>query len=1049
MRIVIDLQGAQSSGSRNRGIGRYSLSLAKALIANKGEHEIIIALNVLFPEATNEIYAEFSMLLPPENIVIWHVPEAIRYIAKNSASRRDVAENIREAFFASLRPDMVLVMSLFEGFGDDAVTSISSFSNTPTAVILYDFIPLIYKDLYLENPDLKAWYFEKIKSLKQADLLLSISESAKNEAHKYLNTPTDKVVNISTAADAHFYPQGIESSQEVKIREKYSLSKSFVMYTGGMDFRKNIEGLIRAYALLPEHLRNSHQLAIVCSITEENKARLREFAENEHLHKDEVIFTGFVTDEDLVSLYNLCEVFIFPSWHEGFGLPALEAMHCGCVVIGSNTSSLPEVIGLEEALFDPRDDHSISAKLEQALTDDVFRERLKKHGIKQAQKFSWDTSAIAAITAMEDKINTTKNTHIVEAFPFKKPYLAYLSPLPSERSGISDYSAELLPALSQHYRIDVVTDQSNITDNFIQKNCTIRSLDWFRKNSACYDRILYHFGNSHFHEHMFSLLEEIPGVVVLHDFFLSGVTAYMEYSGYKPMFWTYNLYKSHGYAALKDHFYTEILDDTIGKYPANLTVLQNALGMIVHSENSMRLEEQWYGKTILPWSVIPLLRVPGSEYSQVEAKEALGLPKDVFVICSFGLLHQNKLNHRLLQAFLDSALAKDKECHLVFVGESKGIEYANELRDMFEESDAKNRIHITDWTEAELFKRYLHAADIGVQLRTNSRGESSAAVLDCMNYGLATIVNANGAMADLPQEALVMLPDNFSDSELIEALESLHEDKSRRVMLGQKAKEIIQNQHDPIFCAKQYAQSIENFYRDASDKLYGLMRTLPKKIESWSKDELISLSQDIAYNFPPEPRNKQLLLDISMIVNHSAGDKTRKRFLLFMQNLLENPPSGYRVEPVYLSEDRSHYVYARVFTSKFLNIPENILYDEAIDSYRGDIFIGSDINDSRSSDISLLLKQMKHRAVTITYIIYNTIPLLNVKERDAAERSSYIESLKFIVALDRFMTLSRAESEEIKKRISDEQLEVNCKIDRENEKSSVFESILNYGQYFD
>src|SRR5690606_19696511 len=120
------------------------------------------------------------------------------------------------------------------------------------------------------------------------------------------------------------------------------------------------EALIRSYARLSPELRRSHHLAIVCAVQDDSRNRLLELAKDAGLTADEVILTGFVPEEDLIALYNLCAVFVFPSWHEGFGLPALEAMRCGAPVIASNVSSLPEVVGLEEALFDPRSEEEIA-----------------------------------------------------------------------------------------------------------------------------------------------------------------------------------------------------------------------------------------------------------------------------------------------------------------------------------------------------------------------------------------------------------------------------------------------------------------------------------------------------------------------------------------------------------------------------------------------------------------------------------------------------------------------------------------------------------------
>ena len=107
--------------------------------------------------------------------------------------------------------------------------------------------------------------------------------------------------------------------------------------------------------------------------------------------------------------------------------------------------------------------------------------------------------------------------------------------MPPERSGISDYSAELLPELSRHYDIDVIVAQDSVSDPWINANSSLRTVAWFRAHADRYDRVLYHFGNSHFHQHMFSLLEEVPGVVVLHDFFLVQVIANMDLTGYHLM----------------------------------------------------------------------------------------------------------------------------------------------------------------------------------------------------------------------------------------------------------------------------------------------------------------------------------------------------------------------------------------------------------------------------------------------------------------------------------------------------------------------------------
>lgn len=937
MRIVIDMQGAQSSGSRNRGIGRYTQSLAQAIVANRGEHEVILALNGAFPDSIEPIRALFADLLPAGQIRVWNIPGPASSIDEKHLWRRKTGELVREAFLASLRPDAVLVTSLFEGLGDDAVTSVGVLSRTvPTAVILYDLIPLIQRHHYLQNAVVEAWYESKLDHLRRADMLLAISESSRQEGIRYLGFSEDDCVTISTAADAHFQPVAIGPEQEQAIRARYGLQRPFVMYTGGIDHRKNIEGLIRAYALLPAALRAQHQLAIVCSIQMHSRHELEGLARTQGLGADELVLTGFVPEEDLLALYNLCRMFVFPSWHEGFGLPALEAMSCGKAVIGANTSSLPEVIGRADALFDPRSDAAIAAKLEQVLTDDAFRAELERHGPEQARQFSWDASARRTLAALAAH-HAAHGAKPLPALPPQRPRLAYVAPLPPERSGIADYSAELLPELARHYDIDVITPQGQVSDPWIKANCAVRDPAWFSRHAGRYDRVLYHFGNSHYHQHMFALLEEVPGVVVLHDFFLSGVSMHMEQTGYQAGSWTRSLYDSHGYPAVRYRFHAESIDEVVWRYPASLPVLRGALGLIVHSENSRRLAGQWY-EAAQPerWAVIPHLRVPETGQSKAAARIALGLRDDDFVVCSFGMLAPTKLNHRLLDAWLGSTLAKDARCVLVFVGENEGADYGASLVETIRRAGAGERITITGWTDMAAFRQYLAAADVGVQLRTLSRGETSGTVLDCMNYGLATIVNANGSMADLPGHGLVKLADEFADADLIAALEKLRQEPATRMALGDTARAIIRSAHAPRTCAAQYAQAIETAYREAFYDAPALPRTLarvepaPADDASWA-----ALAQSLASSIAPRYRLRQLLVDVSSMEQSGQAAPPSLGSHTPLDLLLAEPPPGFRVEPVYASADGG-FRYARRFTLRLLGCPDEALADEPVECFAGD-----------------------------------------------------------------------------------------------------------------
>lgn len=1017
MRIVIDMQGAQSSGSRNRGIGRYTLALSKAMTRLRGENEVVLALNGLFPDTIEPIRAAFCELLPEENIAVWEAAGSVNALDPSNEARRRAAELVREGFLASLRPDIVLLTSLFEGLEDDAVTSIGSFAyQLPTAVILYDLIPYIHRDIYLQNPLVEHWYLNKLDHLRRADLLLSISASSGREAIDYLGVPSANSVNISTACDSHFRPIAVDQAKQSYLHKTYGLVRPFVMYTGGIDHRKNIEGLIRAYARLPKKIRLTYQLAVVCSIQAPDRERLLQLAENEGLGGDELVITGFVPEENLLALYNLCTLFVFPSWHEGFGLPALEAMACGRAVIGANTSSVPEVIDREDALFDPFDDKSIARKIEEVLTDDHFRTELEHHGLVQAEKFSWEQTAQCAWDALNTLVSVRKRMESVQHLSNtpRRPRLAYISPLPPEQSGISDYSAELLPQLARYYEIEVIVAQGEVAAPWVQANCPIRTVEWFRANARRFDRMLYHFGNSPFHSHMFHLLAELPGAVVLHDFYLSHIVGHLDYLGITSNGWDQALVNAHGWPALQSRYQDKNTPDEVYAYPCNLSVLQQSLGVIVHSGLSCRLAQQWYGsKAADDWSVIPLLRVPVVNSDRHAVRQDLGLTEREFVVCSFGLLGAAKLNHRLLAAWLASPLADDPRCHLVFVGQNNSGEYGDELVRAIRDSAAVCRIKITGWVDAENYRRWLAAADIGVQLRTLSRGETSAAVLDCMNHGLATIVNANGSMADLPTDAVWMLPDEFSDEQMIDALTTLWCDVDRRTALGTRAHEVIKKHHQPRWCAEQYAQAIESYYQKAAVGGGALIDAIAKLEPPLSHEDWPTVATTLAHNLPPRPRRKQLFLDISILVQHDAKSGIQRVVRALLREYLISPPEGWAVEPVYATSDSPGYLYARCFTSRFLDVHDDWAEDSPVDAWPGDIFVGLDLQHVVVPLQRDFLLGWRRRDIKVFFVVYDLLPVLLPQYFPDGTQEMHQHWLESISYFDGLVCISRAVADEL------------------------------------
>lgn len=980
MRIVIDMQGAQTE-SRFRGIGRYTMAFAQAVVRNRGDHEILLALSGLFPETINPIRNAFEGLLPQDNIRVWDALGPVKEEQTGNDARREAAELVREAFLASLHPDVIHVTSLFEGYVDDAVTSIGRFdTQTPVSVTLYDLIPLLNPDHYLKpNPRYRDYYRCKVEYLERAALHLAISEFSRREGMDALGTPDSKSVAISTALDSHFQRQDISNESASELSARFGISRPFVLYTGGADERKNLPRLIKAYAELPVKLREAHQLLFAGKMPEGDIARLRGIARSAGLMSDELLFTGYVSDDELVRLYNLCHLYIFPSWHEGFGLPALEAMACGAPVIGANTASLPEVIELEEALFDPLEVQAITEKLMQALGDEAFRNRLRKHGLQQSKKFSWDETAKRAIAAWETIPLSIRTGGYCPPSKGRKPRLAFVSPLPPERTGIADYSAELLPALSAHYDIDLVVAQDRVEDPRVNQLGEIRDANWLCANAQNVDRVLYQVGNSPFHQHMLHLMREVPGIAVLHDFYLSDLLTWLELErGVGPV-WTKALYESHGYAAVQARY--QDLEAAKRIYPANAQVLQYARGIIVHSEYSREMARQHYGSDFARlWRVIPHLRSPCQVYDGVEGRSLLGFEKEDFLVCSFGFLDSTKLNHRTLHSWLQSKLAHDEHCHLVFVGENHGGDYGAELLKTIRASGFKERIHITGYASPDVFKKYLAAADIAVQLRAQSRGETSGTVLDCMNHSLPVIVNRNGSLSELDPATAWMLPDEFEDSELINALEKLWQSPELRSQLGKRAREDILVHHAPDACAQQYVEAIEAFYDHKANSLPALIEALSAKPGSeLSKAETVQLASALGRNHPLPRLKKRLYLDITATCDNDLKTGIERVARALTLALLQSPPESFRIEPVYLSCENGRWLYrhARRYTLGLLSCPLGGFDDEVIELENGDVLLGLDLSGDRvvQAQESGLFEDLRRRGGVVYFMVHDLLPV--------------------------------------------------------------------------
>jgi len=262
------------------------------------------------------------------------------------------------------------------------------FKKTKTVVTVHDLIPLVLKNYYPRGVrgEIK-WQMQKL-ALKGTVGVIADSDCSKKDIKRIIGFDENRIFRVYLAADEKF--RKLKSGGwEDEIRKKYGLAKDFILYVGDVNYNKNVEGLIRAFGKLKAQKLN---LVLVGGAFLEKglmeAERVQKLVGDLDLGKD-VVLPGQVEDSDLVKIYNLASLYVQPSFYEGFGLPVLEAMKCGCPVVCSDKGSLAEIGGKAVLYFDPYSVENMAVMIKKILADSYLKKDLVAKGEIQAKMFSW------------------------------------------------------------------------------------------------------------------------------------------------------------------------------------------------------------------------------------------------------------------------------------------------------------------------------------------------------------------------------------------------------------------------------------------------------------------------------------------------------------------------------------------------------------------------------------------------------------------------------------------------------------------------------------
>jgi len=358
MRIGIDFHAAQREGTGNC---TYIRCLVEALLQIDQDNEYYLYI-------TDSTFAYYQRFRGKKNVVLRTLPADHPALRIGFLGLRIFLDRIDLLHVQYVAPPF---------FGGKLI------------VTLHDISYLRYPQCF-RKPELLYLRWLVPSALKRASRIVTISEFSRQEIINNYRVSPERVDLTHLGAQPLLRPSPDAQAKDL-LSKRYGISGPYMLFVGRLDARKNLSSLIQAFDILKQKKKIAHQLVIVGkkvflpSSFGEVLTRLSS--------KEQVILTGCVPSSFLPALYSLADVFIYPSLYEGFGLPCLEAMACGCPVIASNVSSFPEILGQAAILVNPYDVAEISEAMFKVISDIKLREQMKIKGLEKARQFNWEDTA--------------------------------------------------------------------------------------------------------------------------------------------------------------------------------------------------------------------------------------------------------------------------------------------------------------------------------------------------------------------------------------------------------------------------------------------------------------------------------------------------------------------------------------------------------------------------------------------------------------------------------------------------------------------------------
>jgi glycosyltransferase involved in cell wall biosynthesis len=746
--LLIDLRATQVNG--DRGIPAYTQSLSAELIRRAPGHRWILLHDSRWP-------------LPTQ--------------AGELATRADwrTAEQLERD--RSLRIDGVLTGCFFlpdHRCGADSLWPAWLARHRPRRTgIVYDLVPLLFPDRYLHRHRARRHYLDSLRVLRQSDHLYAISHATRRDTIRHAAIDPARITCIYGDID-HRKRQLMQlpAAATSNLPPRYGLHGPYCVCVGGDDWRKNMATTVRAFAIFRAS-HPDHQLAIVCKLSAERIAELQQLATTLGIPTDAVVCTGFIPDQDLVGLVRHASLLVYPSLYEGLGLPVLEAYGCGTPAVGSNSSSVAELI-LPDLTCDPEDPVAIAAVMHRVTTDEHLRSRALRFGHRLlAEELGWERAADLVLDHLTGQGAPAAPSGRGTA---AAPRVAVVGALPPARTGIAPLTLRFLQ--SDHWQTTFyeanhaarLPQQANLLASTRVLPVETLSAALLRGR---HDTTIFVLGNSPHHGKVLDAVFRTRGLrtrrlAYLHEAALEALLrarlgAEAERLPNAPV--------SPGETANDGSCRPGAVPDWITRALTAKPELGRGLrfladhaaldGLIVNSEACRDLVQTVLGSRADRWTIdVVFLPIVMEDCSTSRPPAGPGPLR----IGTFGLAGDTKQLDLLVAA--TQILGRNRKVELVIAGwEARRFCRRTGL-------DRLPGVEVQDSPDEPSLAAAMRGVHVAVQLRSPTFGESSGIVSQLLAVGTPMVVTAAGSFAELPTELASFVPATCSAEALAAAIEA-------------------------------------------------------------------------------------------------------------------------------------------------------------------------------------------------------------------------------------------------------------------------------------